>query len=196
MLTDADLFSFVRNPRAIMPGLVGRRHPQGDMKYMHQHLLVLWTVAKFLPAKTIVELGTADGASTMPLLKAAAENDGVLHSVDATSCPVAAAAVDYYRLSQWWRFHMMSTAAFASVCPQSIDLLFIDADHSYDAVKHDFETFAPRVRKGGLILMHDYLLADPPGVSRFIEELKPFAGQEYEIAVLPYCCGLVVVRKP
>ncbi len=36
-----------------------------------------------------------------------------------------------------------------------IDLLFIDADHSYDAVKKDFEIWGKLVRPGGWIAFHD-----------------------------------------
>lgn len=36
-----------------------------------------------------------------------------------------------------------------------LDFLFIDGDHSYAGVKTDFELYAPLVRKGGLIALHD-----------------------------------------
>jgi predicted O-methyltransferase YrrM len=38
---------------------------------------------------------------------------------------------------------------------QAVDLLFIDADHSYGGVKTDFELYAPLVRPGGLVAFHD-----------------------------------------
>jgi predicted O-methyltransferase YrrM len=37
----------------------------------------------------------------------------------------------------------------------SVDLLFIDGDHSYDGVRADFENYARLVRPGGLIAFHD-----------------------------------------
>lgn len=40
-----------------------------------------------------------------------------------------------------------------------IDFLFIDADHSYDAVKTDWEQWFPKVRKNGYIALHDSKLA-------------------------------------
>ncbi|MBI5210003.1 MAG: glycosyltransferase [Elusimicrobia bacterium] len=40
------------------------------------------------------------------------------------------------------------------------DLLFIDGDHSYDAVKSDFERYSPLVREGGMIAFHD-IVPDP-----------------------------------
>lgn len=58
---------------------------------------------------------------------------------------------------------------------RSIDLLFIDGDHSYEGVKKDFEMYSPLVRKGGLIAFHDILEHTRPpylGVSRLWAELK------------------------
>jgi predicted O-methyltransferase YrrM len=59
-----------------------------------------------------------------------------------------------------------------------IDLLFIDADHSYDAVKKDFELYAPLVSDGGLIVLHD--VVNPRwvdnGVAKFWQEIN----EEYE----------------
>lgn len=52
-----------------------------------------------------------------------------------------------------------------------IDFLFIDGDHSYDGVKQDFEQYAPLVRPGGMVALHDVVAADAPGVARFWSEL-------------------------
>ena len=37
----------------------------------------------------------------------------------------------------------------------SLDLLFIDGNHTYPAVKSDFELYSPLVRPGGMIAFHD-----------------------------------------
>ena len=36
-----------------------------------------------------------------------------------------------------------------------LDVLFIDADHSYEGVKRDFELYKPLVKDGGIIGLHD-----------------------------------------
>lgn len=36
------------------------------------------------------------------------------------------------------------------------DLVFIDADHSYEAVKADIEAWWPKVKIGGILAFHDY----------------------------------------
>ena len=41
------------------------------------------------------------------------------------------------------------------------DMVFVDADHSYEAVRQDIDNWLPKVKKGGIIAGHDYLWAGP-----------------------------------
>jgi predicted O-methyltransferase YrrM len=43
---------------------------------------------------------------------------------------------------------------------QSVDICFVDADHSYDGVTKDLELWTPKVKPGGIMSGHDY---DPTG---------------------------------
>lgn len=55
----------------------------------------------------------------------------------------------------------------------SIDLLHIDGTHTYEAVKHDFNSWLPKVRQGGIILLHDTLVKRKDfGVWRFLKEIQ------------------------
>lgn len=38
-----------------------------------------------------------------------------------------------------------------------VDFLFIDADHSFQGIKRDFEMYSALVRRGGLVALHDIL---------------------------------------
>lgn len=49
------------------------------------------------------------------------------------------------------------------------DFLYIDGDHLYDGVKQDYLDYAPMVRPGGIVAIHDYLL---PDVNRFVHDLE------------------------
>lgn len=44
---------------------------------------------------------------------------------------------------------------------KAIEFLFIDVDHSYSGVRHDFEMYSKLVRAGGLIALHD-IVRHPP----------------------------------
>lgn len=57
---------------------------------------------------------------------------------------------------------------------KAVDFLFIDADHTYEGVKRDFETYAPFVRKGGVVAFHDVALPpdDAYGTNKFWLEIK------------------------
>lgn len=57
------------------------------------------------------------------------------------------------------------------------DLVYIDADHSYEAVKADIEAWLPHVKPGGFIAGHDYQPDQQPGVVRAVNELLPDAKQ-------------------
>ncbi|MFH0344153.1 MAG: class I SAM-dependent methyltransferase [Chromatiales bacterium] len=59
------------------------------------------------------------------------------------------------------------TASFT----QKMDFIFIDADHSYEAVKNDTEKALRMLRRGGIIVWHDYA-AKSPGVYRFVQEFS------------------------
>jgi predicted O-methyltransferase YrrM len=56
----------------------------------------------------------------------------------------------------------------------SLDFIFIDATHTYSAVKQDMNKWAPKVKVGGLICGHDYNPAfDNGGIIRAVNELLP-----------------------
>jgi len=50
----------------------------------------------------------------------------------------------------------------------SVDFVFIDADHEYDSVVKDIESWLPKVKKGGIISGHDYF--NPCGVKQAVDE--------------------------
>ena len=67
---------------------------------------------------------------------------------------------------------LRDTSLFAaSTFPdRTADLVFIDADHSYQGVREDVTAWLPKVRPGGWIGGHDYQSPRFPGVARAVHE--------------------------
>jgi hypothetical protein len=62
----------------------------------------------------------------------------------------------------------------AKTWEKEIDILHIDGDHSYKAVKGDYEAWIPFVKDNGVILFHDTCVDHLGGkyeVKKFFEEL-------------------------
>lgn len=67
--------------------------------------------------------------------------------------------------------HRMRSEAFAPfVAIQSLDMVFIDGDHSYEGCRVDIETWWPKIRIGGWFGGHDYMHERFPGVTRAVDE--------------------------
>lgn len=119
---------------------------------------------------TVVELGTARG-------------EGAVYLLD--ECPniVSLIAVDQYKEYQDWnglieqavldQFESIAKINFSeyskrvtvirestmdalkNIPDDSVDVLFIDADHSENAVYDDILFYYPKVKKGGIVAVHD-----------------------------------------
>lgn len=55
----------------------------------------------------------------------------------------------------------------------SLDIVFIDGDHTYEGCKADIEAWFPKIRDGGWIAGHDYAHPVFPGVTQAVNELVP-----------------------
>lgn len=56
---------------------------------------------------------------------------------------------------------------------QSVYMVFIDAQHTYDAVKADIAAWRGKVKPGGFLSGHDYGWAGPEQVKRAVDEAFP-----------------------
>ena len=79
------------------------------------------------------------------------------------------------------------------------DLIFIDANHTYEYVKKDFENFKPFLEKGGVIGFHDVDCPDWKGINKFWKELE--ATGEYNMRSfvekgykLQYGIGMLTIK--
>jgi predicted O-methyltransferase YrrM len=67
-----------------------------------------------------------------------------------------------------------------------MDFIFIDGDHSYDAVKNDTILALKMINSGGIILWHDTSLSE---IKKYLDEIS----NEFDI-INPECCMFMVVK--
>lgn len=58
----------------------------------------------------------------------------------------------------------------------SLDFVYIDADHRYESVKADIIAWLPKVKKNGWLCGHDY--GEKQGVTKAVDELFPDAEKD------------------
>ena len=75
---------------------------------------------------------------------------------------------------------MNSIQASSRYEDRSLDFVFIDGSHLYEAVKADIQAWLPKVKFGGFIGGHDYGNSNEPlnGVQRVVDEIF---GEDKEI---------------
>lgn len=68
-------------------------------------------------------------------------------------------------------FPIASEVAEGVLNGEKFEMVFIDANHSYEQVKSDIERWWPRVLPGGVFVGHDYGHGDWPGVKQAFDEI-------------------------
>lgn len=117
----------------------------------------LYKYAKKVPdGGTIVDIGTAAGGSAFTMALASKPSVKV-YTIDPQ---INQTFVD--RVSEWGLWdkitYYIETSKDAVKHFKEIDLLFVDGIHSYQGVSDDFRDYNGFVKKGGIIIFHDYYL--------------------------------------
>ena len=82
-------------------------------------------------------------------------------------------------LNGHYQAHRMTTDEAAQLFEDgSLDAVFIDADHTYDAVKKDIANWMPKIRKGGILAGHDYIHTWPGVIQAVNESISDFSTME------------------
>lgn len=72
---------------------------------------------------------------------------------------------------------------------ESLDFVFIDACHEYEAVKDDILVWLPKVKKNGILAGHDYY-APTPGVIQAVDEIF---GERLDKSYIDELCWLIKI---
>jgi predicted O-methyltransferase YrrM len=151
--------------------------------WFHHGEQLLALVEQHCPLVT-VELGTWRGGSAIALARVVRAWGGVVYCVDPwASGPgyptihETAAHMTARGVAASIRLIVAASVEAAACWRGPIDCLYIDADHTYDAVSADLTAWWPYLIRGGLIAGDDYQNPHYPGVTR--------AWDDFETAVRP-----------
>ncbi len=172
-----------------------------------EHIFFAYDLVAQLQPRSLIELGTDRGESYFAFCQSALENqtgtrccaidhwrgDPYAGSYDETTF----LAVEAHNRAHYAAFSTLLRSTFDTAqdrfAPESIDLLHIDGHHSETAARNDVETWLPKLRPGGILLMHDVTMRGRDfGVWKVWAELEK-RGRSWTFAQPP---GLGVWEKP
>ncbi len=152
--------------------------------------IVIARLVRLNKAVNIFEFGTFDGRTTLNLAANSAPGSKVYtldlpkESVNSTRLPLAPAEKDLiekgttgekFRGTEWEKKIVQLTGDSAvfdfSPYDGQMDLVFVDGSHSCEYVLNDSSRALKLLKKGGLIVWHDYGTEGWEGVNRVLTEL-------------------------
>ena len=136
-----------------------------------------------------VDLGCFIGGFTVPMAMVAKERGGKVYSVDLYKSAIPTPGNFYnehlnYPCKEYFIENMKSVGLIDVIDlyeahswdvsrifkDESVDFIWVDADHHYESVKKDIDYWYPKLKKGGIIAGHDYT---EEGVRRAVWEFFP-----------------------
>lgn len=153
----------------------------------HGHRRFAYDLIRFIKPERIVELGTYWGTSFFAFCQAVKdfnlatecvaidtwEGDEHTGKYDSeafeTFCRIEKQLFSNINIRQ---LKMRFDDALNHIDDGSVDLLHIDGCHEYDAVKEDYQSWLPKLKKNGIVLFHDIANTVDYGSVRFWKEIS------------------------
>jgi SAM-dependent methyltransferase len=148
------------NPRLVFDGfdekpVVLRQLPAGPWSSPVADIVTLAKIALCVAPQRVLEVGSYRGYTTRLLAEHTPDSCRIVAFDRDPRHGEAYKGTDVERKIER-RVGTVSREAFAMEAPGSFDLIFLDADHVFEAVQHDTSVLLPLVAPNGIFIWHDY----------------------------------------
>jgi len=166
---------------------------------MHHHYHILYDIASVYPQDqniTYVEIGCYAGGSACLMLQR--PNTKVISIDLGTPIPESVVYSNVQKLNKFnnpYNYLKGNSQTYEMVdrlkeLTNEVDILFIDGDHSYQAVINDYMLYESLVKSGGYIIFDDYRDEGCPGTKKAVDEIVDVVRDRYKIiGTLPNIFG-------
>ena len=207
---EASVGHLLRDANAVglpLPNYIPKRYKPNNITSWSGHLAFASELIQAIRPEIIVELGTHWGEAYFTFCQTVEDHrvGSLCYAVDHWLGDEHAGHygeevfenVRNYNERFYRQFSYLLRMSFDDALPQfadnSIGLLHVDGFHTYEAARHDFRTWLPKVRDGGIILLHDICPKHEDfGVWQLWDEIKAEFPNTFEFH---HGWGLGVVQK-
>ena len=155
------------------------------MQRLNLKRLGLYKLFSALDLKTGCEIGVAEGGNAKVICDTI-ENVklfGIDHWLRSSYYESMLRRLDsYIKGNGFVPVKKTSLEAVDDFADESLDFVYIDADHSYEHVKQDIEIWSKKVRNGGIVSGHDYYVHSGTDVIKAVTEY--IKGTDIDLFVL------------
>lgn len=130
-------------------------------------LPMFWGIARAFPNVRVGEIGMNRAISTLAFCLAARDTGGHVWSIDIADCIEGRRSIQRAGLADVHTFIHGDSACMEF--PEPLDVLFIDGEHTYQALALDYGQHRGMVKPGGVVLFHDTV--SYPEVGQFCREI-------------------------
>lgn len=139
--------------------ILGRAVPHSQTTDKEKQLIIKYCKNK----KTAIEIGVYEGVNTINISRNISK-DGILYAIDPFfkgrlginyGKVITISTLKRNKLFNKVKILDMYSWQAVSLINSAVDFIFIDGDHTYEGIKKDWEDWAGKVLKGGIIALHD-----------------------------------------
>jgi predicted O-methyltransferase YrrM len=157
-----------------------------------RHYLTLYSMVLGMETKSAFEFGS--GFSTKTILQALKLTKGSLVTCD--NRPLNETAIFYDKetilhFDNWTYLQKDSSLILNDIKDKTFDFVLHDGAHKCNIVDKDIKAIIPRMKTGGLFLLHD--TAHPTANYNLIKSVEELNWFKHDCITLPYGYGLTII---